>query len=219
MVWTDPTAFNGGSGWEPLQKLTAQDLNAYVLENTEYLYDRIDALATDGVIKKTSMPSGTVLQHQIVTKTGAESLGSIGFGSTSGDITGLSLTITPVYSNSKIIITGSVTFGMAYGDVLASVWRKIGSGSASKITSMSGDSAGVRQTGASSVHMEENGMATLSLLGYDEPGTTNTLTYTVRAGHDRTSGTTIYVNQNNDDLNQAGFFRGISTLMVTEVKA
>ena len=66
-----------------------------------------DAVVTDGVIVSSALPTGSILQVVSTTKTDT-------FTSTSTsmvDITGLSATITPSSTSSKILVMASVASG------------------------------------------------------------------------------------------------------------
>jgi hypothetical protein len=67
----------------------------------------VDAVVTNGVIEKSALPSGSILQVVSVTKSDAFATGS----TTYVDITGLSATITPVSASSKILVFGHIQFG------------------------------------------------------------------------------------------------------------
>ena len=83
-----------------------------------------------------------------------------------------------------------------------------------------GDAAGSRQRRA------KFGRAAGSALGAIpqnhveefEPMTTDSVDYEVRAGHFATSTQTIYINRSNADTDNATGVRGVSTLMLMEVK-
>tara|TARA_R110002020_G_scaffold118000_3_gene269755 strand:+ start:1085 stop:2152 length:1068 start_codon:yes stop_codon:yes gene_type:complete len=131
------------------------------------------------------------------------------------DITGLSVSITPSASNSKIMVICNILIGGQNGSLYA---YKLLRGS----TDISiGDSAGSRtraslfgqHTGSSYINVSN------SITFLDSPNTTSSTTYKIQGRAETTGGQLISVNAHENDGNSANVGRGASTITVMEIGA
>lgn len=156
--------------------------------------------------------SGAVLQVQNATKTDAQVIS----GALWNDISGLSLSITPRYSSSKILIMADVK---AAGDTDASVVR-------SRILRDStaigiGDASSNRPRSLSEFYMASGaGPFYVAQLGgniWDSPNTTSAITYKVQLGGD-SNGSTVFINRTEGDRDTAYYDgRFISSITLMEI--
>jgi hypothetical protein len=154
----------------------------------------------------TGVGAGIILQVVSVTKADT-------FSTTSGsfiDVTGLSATITPSSSSSKI---------MVFVNVLAS--NQQGSGSTFTITDSANSillqptSPGSRIVGfAARNDFSGFSLKPLALILLHSPATALAFTYKVRAS---TQSNTTFVNRSWTDTDNTSFMRGVSTLTLMEV--
>lgn len=162
-----------------------------------------------GGITQGSMPAGSVLQVQSTTKTSVFSTTSTSYT----DVTGLTVSITPTSSSSKILILVSVSLGA--GNILTSA-RLVRNSTALAV----GDAAGSRiQTSVAYVGgggvSGIDGMAPVQNITYlDSPATTSSTTYKIQM---QVSSGTGYLNQASDDQNAAYRPRMSSTITVMEI--
>jgi hypothetical protein len=156
--------------------------------------------------------SGTVLQAQSAIKTDTQS--SAAAGDTA--ISGLSVSITPRFASSKILIMYSVNYDSTRGNS-GGGFRIFRNGS--HLTGASGASAGNRYTvnadfGAN-YNADQSGMHRSGQM-LDSPNTTSTLTYALYVYQDSSSYTT-YINRARTDGNEGDDGRFASTITVLEI--
>jgi hypothetical protein len=152
-------------------------------------------------------PYGTVLQVVSVTKTDTFTGSSISYI----DIPGLTATITPRFSSSKIMVFYSVMLGQtATGFALLRLDR---AGTAINI----GDAAGSRDrvTLTSWTGGAVNHSVTSSGMFLDSPNTTSSTVYKLQIRE--TGGGFLYVNRNGRDDNAAYEPRATSTITLMEI--
>jgi hypothetical protein len=160
-------------------------------------------------IATSKLGAGAVLQVVSTTKTDV-------FTNAAGSwvaITGLSASITPTSSSSKILIFASVSFGTRAAsdyDVGFAIYKN-----ASVITGATGDAAGSRTrctfSGASRADYELNNG---SMNYLDSPASTSAQTYAI---YGRYNGGTMYINRCYFDADDPGTERGVSTITVMEI--
>jgi hypothetical protein len=167
-------------------------------------------LTVAGGIPSWATPAGGGGISQVVstTKTDTFTMSS----TTYADITGLSVTITPSSSSSKILIMANVnhvgtTLTSASGIRLLRGSTVIGVGDAagSRISTSGGESYGnygVTLTGDAVMYL-------------DSPATTSATTYKIQI---RVYGSTAYVNRSPVDSDAQEYYRGMSSITVMEVK-
>ena len=132
---------------------------------------------------------------------------------------GLSVTITPKFSTSKILITGYMTLNLNYSET---VWYKLFKGG-SVLTDAIGDQLGssrTRATGATYFQADAWANVQLPIQYLDTAGSTSALTYTPALSiSTTTTGRTLYVNRPPHSTDNANYASYISTLMAMEVSA
>ena len=132
---------------------------------------------------------------------------------------GLSVTITPKFSTSKILITGYMTLNLNYSET---VWYKLFKGG-SVITGAVGDQLGssrARATGATYFQADEWANSQIHIEYLDTAGSTSALTYTPALSISTTSsGRTLYVNRPSSSTDNANYASYISTLTAMEISA
>jgi hypothetical protein len=161
--------------------------------------------------------SGKVIQVVNVNKTDTFTSSA---GSTLTDITGMSATITPLFSTSKIMVVVSM-FGVfwqpGFNGVILNLVRgstSIGGGDASGSRAQT---IGTTITSGYSTSAADS--ATQYHLSYvDSPATTSSTTYKLQFWQD-TPGNPIYVNRTKTDSNSYLFTRSSSSIILLEIAA
>jgi len=198
-VFADSTARDaafGGTG----EKTLAEGQMAYLEDtNATQYYDGSSWSAIAG---------GKILQVQSTTKTDTFTTSSTSLTS----ITGLSVSITPTSSSSKVFVT--LTIGQTDSSITDIITFDVTrAGTAIGV----GDSAGSRtQAGISVVNSAQTRPLSAVWSYLDSPATTSATTYQARC---QSSGGTVYVNRNFADTNNAAYARTVSTITVMEVSA
>jgi hypothetical protein len=152
--------------------------------------------------------AGTVLQVVSTTKTDTFSMSSTTFG----DVTGLSVSITPTSATSKILVISNLNWGSSGNDINSARLLRdstvISAGAAASNRSPS--FAGMRTASADNIE-------TVSVTFLDSPATTSATTYKVqvRVG----SADTVYVNRTSTDTDVSAFPRTVSSITVMEIAA
>lgn len=162
---------------------------------------------------------GKVLQVVSTTKTDT-------FTTSSGlptyvDVTGLSVSITPQKSTSKILVLGSINVGW---DANRGAYVRLVRGSTAIAI---GDSAGSRTQATFMTTFDDfissSGGARWNLNGainfLDSPATTSATTYKLQIAGDGSDGTNVYVNRTGNDGDAAASGRTVSTITVMEIAA
>jgi len=168
-------------------------------------------LRTNRIVPRDGLPSGSsggVIQVKSATKTD----GNFNTSSSSyTDVTGLSVTITPTRSDSKILIFANI-HGVGNSDTQA-YFRFMRDSTPICV----GDAAGsrVQATLGSMYYNQQNDTKSCSQNFLDSPSTTSSVTYKIQA---RTQGNgTLYVNRSSGDSDSATSGRFTSTITVMEV--
>lgn len=173
----------------------------------------IVATQLTGTIAAARLPAGSVLQVVSTTKTDTFSTTSTSFI----EITGLSVSITPISSSSKILILANIS--ISAGATYNGRWRVYRNGSV--ISGYLGNAAGNRVQSANSYRGFQDGQASYNVLSLanlnflDSPNTTSAQTYAI---YGNTNGT-IYVNVTQNDPNDTDGARTASTITVMEIAA
>jgi hypothetical protein len=154
------------------------------------------------------VPSAAILQVVSTTKTDTFSTTSSTFTS----VTGLSATITPSSTSSKIYVSATITGNGAPGASILFL-RLTRAGTAIFI----GDTAGSRtRAGAASLNPGTDAMQAFVVSGLDSPSSTSALTYGVEI---RGNGNAVVINRTSLDSDLAGIARTVSTITLMEVAA
>lgn len=160
----------------------------------------------------TGFPAGSVLQVVSTTKTDTFTM----TGQTQTAITGLTATITPTSSSSKILIMVTIG-GFAQG---TGQGRFILQRSNADITGALGTTAGSRLSDTFTISGPTSGAPQIvgGITYLDSPATTSSTTYGVTVSSND-SGQLIYINRSNADTDNSGHQRNISTITVMEIAA
>lgn len=219
----------GRKQWSAGDTLTASDVNGYLMDQSVMVFAgtaaRASAIPTPsaGMVSYSTATGlelyngsvwssvGKVLQvvSTALTSTYTDSSAS----GTLTTITGLSATITPSATSSKILVLASVSVGGTDGSRF--VFGLTGGNTA---TAYIGDTAGSRKRVATGqIPAEPNGLMQVSLMFLDSPATTSSTTYSVQTA--AIAGETVYVNRAGTDTDNANHCRGASTITVMEISA
>ncbi len=160
-------------------------------------------------IPKSNMPSGSILQ--VVNTLKSDTMAS-GTSETWLDVTGMSATITPTSSTSKIYV--HVCVGRFYG-TNSVVWRVLRNGGLYN----AGDAASSRQqvhAAESNQGLDPNHTGQLLLTYIDSPTTTSSLTYQLQF---RQEGTNFTFNRNGSDSDITNSYasRSSSSIILMEI--
>jgi hypothetical protein len=180
-------------------------------DRTLVLPDEAGTVLTSAGVPASAMPAGSVLQVLQAYKT--DTFSTTASGTT--DITGLSISITPSSTSSKILITSNVSGFSNNGSGAAPVLKRNGT----KIGQA--DSAGNRQQssfsgdlytgdGTGTVQMHFNAVACF----LDSPNTTSFITYNVAI---QSSGYQVHINREENDLDNNDYNRCVSHITVMEI--
>lgn len=216
--------FNEFEAWETNAVLTAAELNDNVRDNLYYLEDAVQnvdvsnaSALTTGTVNIARLPSGTQVATKVTVKTNASSLGSVAKGAESGDVPDLTISITPQYSDSKVLVRGDLNISCSGGnDTFVYLYRKVGSASAVKVGL--GNALGNRRRATASARTGSDDISSVSFAFLDDPATTEPVVYSVRLGHDRDGSATPFVNRSSSDGDSNRVARTISTIQASEVR-
>ena len=170
------------------------------------------AIVTDASGNLSFAGTGKILQVIQTVKTDTASLGSV---DTFTDISGMSVTITPSSSSSKVLVT--VVMNVSGGDNQAVAWRLLRGSTPIYI----GDADGNRIRVAASVRVATNGdaeMVNCSAVFLDSPNTTSATTYKIDWARPFAS-SQIYLNRPSEDYDNNDRARAPSSILVQEVAA
>ena len=137
-------------------------------------------------------------------------------GTTFTDVTGLSVTITPSSSSSKVLIIPSLSIGAKKG--ARHGYRILRGSTAIGV----GDSSGSRTQYTQQAGNLNSDTAVYSntFLFLDSPATTSATTYKVQLRSETdVSGYEVYINRSDDDQDNASYGRSASSITVMEVSA
>lgn len=166
------------------------------------------------IVTPSVMPTGSILQVLQTTLTSATSY-SVASGATQA-ITGLSVSITPSSSTSKIMVFASVNIscqnvGGAIYLLRGSTPIGVGDAAGSRTSVSSGSDAATQSL------YSETQNPTIQFL--DSPATTSSTTYSISLLNTRASTDTMYVNRSITDTSASNFGRYMSSITVMEIAA
>jgi hypothetical protein len=181
-------------------------------DRTLVLPDEAGTVLTTAGVPASAMPAGSVLQVVTVNKTDTFSLSSQTFT----DITGLSASITPSATSSKILVLASVMIGADLDFAYIRLLRD------STVIDV-GDAAGSRPqvTGAISYASSSQiyNTSQIPVLFLDSPATTNATTYKFQLRSGSTAGP-VYINRTSGDRDTVNYeWRTPSNIVLMEIAA
>ena len=197
-------------------------------------YVRLGKPASDKFLKNTSggSPSwadaGKVLQIVQTVKKDTFSTAQANTGTNNTDlsymvdVTGLSVTITPTNSSSKILISWHISYCSARYTA-GIIRRKVGSATAAILTGANATTVGNRPGVAFSIggnqDMDDNDLTKLNAAGsyLDAHGQTDTLIYNIAVGGTNTGDPELTINRN-DYTDENNAYNNISTSTLTVVE-
>ena len=167
-------------------------------------------LSGDTGVPASGMPTGSVIQTVSVTKTDTFTSSSTAFT----DITGLSVSITPISSSSKILVMYNLMTGENSSNF--PLVRLVRDSTAIAVGDASGSRLQVSSVAWGSGATNTTNMQSMNFL--DSPATTSSTTYKLQISA-QTAGVTNYVNRNQRDDNGAYEPRSVSSITVMEIRA
>jgi len=166
--------------------------------------------------KQFASTSGSILQVVQTIKTDTYSQS----GSSWADVTGMSVTITPKSSSSKVLVMVSSSVGITYpsSQDAKAAFRLSGGNTAT----YAGDSAGSRTRApvnyiTQSVYVPANSQQVVDMKYLDSPATTSAVTYFMQAYYSSAGGGNLFVNRGYNDSDNDRFNRGVSSIIAMEV--
>ena len=158
-------------------------------------------------VARAALPVGSILQVVSTTKTDTFSMNS----NTFTDITGYSVSITPISASSKILVMCSLNV------FVANTYNLIGRLMRGSTAISIGDAAGSRpQASFEHFYIHDEQMHLVNLHFFDSPATTSSTTYKLQIK----SGVAIYVNRLSIDRDTSNYdARTASTITVMEIAA
>ena len=161
-----------------------------------------------------AFPAGTILQTQ---RTKVESAFTIALGTdTYTTVTGMTVNITPSFSNSIILLTAQIMGEHTHPhNMIFTFFRDS--------TRLGHVDAGNRTVGIAPfpITFNDNANATPEFIYFshhDEPSSTSQITYTVKGFTPESSSSTLFVNRTIGDTDYVSFERGTSFIMAQEIK-
>ena len=177
-------------------------------------------LRTNRIVPRDGLPSGSaggIIQIRQTLKTDSFNTNSQNLV----DITGMSVSITPTRSDSKILVQVHLSFGgddNMYGQVR--LVRDPGDQTVGGSTAVSGN----QRNGTFGVNTPNGANGQYKMYSaecqiLDSPATTSTLTYKLQVASTNTGGNYFYLNRPSNNDNQQYIIGGSSTITVMEVSA
>jgi hypothetical protein len=129
------------------------------------------------------------------------------------DVTGMSVSITPTATTSKILVQVAMYGDGNFGDSSAA-WQLLRGSTAIGIGDANGSQV---QANAGSYSAGTNSVNSISIVYLDSPSTTSSTTYKIQGR--ALGGSNIYVNRSKGDSNSNAYARYASSITVTEILA
>jgi hypothetical protein len=159
-----------------------------------------------------TLGSGTVLQVVSTTKTDTFSA-SLAGGGISGEVTGLTATITPRLSTSLVLVLFTIQVSSGNGKGVDLILLRGGTA----IDAARGDADGNRVRVSSGSNNQAPNIQTTSAVFLDSPDSASAVTYSFNLHNGDNGGQTVYVNRSVTDSNTTQFARAASTITLLEV--
>jgi hypothetical protein len=169
--------------------------------------------------------TGTVLQvkqniYDTAAAISASYVGGNGYSMNGWVFTGVSLAFTPTSSSSRIILNSTINFATTNHGERISFKIVRDTGSINPVTGMGAIDGSRRMCHSSSLYFNygsDEHTDEISMYTYDEPSTTNTVTYKVYVNQNSSSAATIFINRPDNNGNAFYIPKTISTLTGFEV--
>ena len=186
------------NGTGTITGISVGGLNDSIITSSELVNGAVTAAKID------SLPAGSILQVvQGTPKTDTFSTTS----TTPVDITGLSVTITPSSTNSKILVYAGVNCGSTANFVGLYLVR-------GSTYIFQGDTSGSKDRVSINFMTDNNRPSAQTLMFLDEPATTSATTYKMQI---TTNSTTSWVNRASNESDSNAYMRGASNMIAIEV--
>jgi hypothetical protein len=160
-----------------------------------------------------TLGSGTVLQVVSTTKTDTFSA-SLAAGGISGEVTGLTATITPRLSTSLVLVLFTIQVSVNSNNKGVDLILLRGG---TAIDAARGDADGNRVRVSSGSNNQAANIQTTSAVFLDSPASASAVTYSFNLHNGDSSTQTVYVNRSGTDSNTTQFARAASTITLLEV--
>ena len=176
-------------------------------DRTLVLPDEAGTVLTTAGVPSSAMPAGSVLQVVTVNKTDTTSTTSSSFV----DVAGMSLSITPLSTASKVLVIAAFQWGHSNDDDGHSYLNIVRNSTIVVPTTNISSSSGANIVG----NFFGRQMLTGTIVAYDSPASVSALTYKLQW---RTTSSTVYLNRSGRDANNANYDgRATSSLTVLEI--
>jgi hypothetical protein len=165
-------------------------------------------------ITSAALPTGSVLQVLSTTKTDTFSE-TVNTKAISGDVTGLTVTITPSSANSNILVACHIVgAGTGQNGIVPVLYRN-----GSIVTGAVGDASGSRKRVSSvAIDVGTDGVAAAVTFSFlDSPSSTDAQTYSIRLRHYSGADRVVYVNRSVSDADSGSSHRFASTITAMEI--
>ena len=180
-------------------------------DRTLVLPDEAGTIITTAGVPASAMPAGSVIQVVSTTKTNRFTTTSVSYV----DITGLSVTITPSSTSSKIFVSFNLNAGVSG---TAGAIRLYRNGTAIAIGDPISEPADNRMTvNVYNGGDDSNSTPNFSMSTLDTPNTTSAVTYTLKAGCVQGSGTIVVNDQTSQVRNVTYSAVTASSITVMEI--
>jgi hypothetical protein len=138
---------------------------------------------------------------------------SVGSGAISGDVTGLTVTVTPASATSRLLVSGVVGIASSSsGDAVSILLYRDGA-----VSDYRGDAGNNRTRGIGGFVPSGRTPFLASFSFLDTAGSTSATTYSIRLLNSVGTTQTVYVNRGLDDSDASRNVRGASTITVMEI--
>ena len=169
---------------------------------------------TRSVILPASLPSGSVLQTQVTTKT--DSFSSSSSSTAYEDITGLSVAITPSSTSNKILVV--LSLGISTSDVHATFKILRGSTDIFLPTTVGSRISGHGHIYSASAFNDHYDIESKTIQLLDSPSTTSATTYKVQVATPNSASYIAHINRTANDSDNSYNARTVSSITAMEIK-
>ena len=170
---------------------------------------------TRSVILPASLPSGSVLQTQVTTKT--DSFSSSSSSTAYEDITGLSVSITPSSTSNKILVV--LSLGISTSNVHATFKILRGSTDIFLPTTVGSRISGHGHIYSASAFNDHYDIESKTIQLLDSPSTTSATTYKVQVATPNSASYIAHINRTANDSDNNYNARTVSSITAMEIKA